>query len=195
MNLEQIKQICLQELGNVEVIDLGFVAPGIHQYKITVGTKENPGYQQTIDPNSALFDKENPNKSLGTLIMNDDRILQLNGTEDINAVVFKLKPIKDTMPANSVIPEVKEPMATASNKPIEAYYAPPASTTTPADKEVNRQIQDNKIVNNVPQPEPDKLQPFMDEVLSTLQEFRKDINALKEAKKEPAKMGRPKKIE
>ena len=194
MNLEQIKQICLQELGNVEVIDLGFVAPGIHQYKITVGTKENPGYQQTIDPNSALFDKENPNKSLGTPMMNDERILQLNGTEDINAIVLKLKLIKDTMPENRVIPTA-QPMATASNKPIEAYYAPPAPTTTPADEEVNRQIQDNKIVNNVPQPEPDKLQPFMDEVLSTLQEFRKEINELKEVKKEPAKMGRPKKTE
>jgi len=177
MDYTQIKQICLTYLGDVTVKDLGFTAPGMHQFAITVGIKPNPTYLEIIPEDSAFYDKANPTKSFGTPDESDNRILNLNGTEDVNGVIAKLKKIKDTMPENRALPK-EQTMTSIGKEPI----------LSKEDKEIAEQIKEtNKIAEGVPATEPAGLNDFMKEMLDTMEGISKRLESL-EAKK---KMGRP----
>lgn len=127
MQIQEIETIAQQMLGAVtKVVDLGFPAPGIHQVAVIVGYKENPAYQEKIDPTSAFYDPLKPDKPLGEQLIPDRRILNLNGTEDYNAIVQKLTRIQQDLVQKRQLPQPQAPLATPVAA-INSAFAPPAA--------------------------------------------------------------------
>jgi DNA-directed RNA polymerase subunit H (RpoH/RPB5) len=157
-----IKRLVNAVLPKATIEDLGWAAPGIHQFAIVVGMKSNPAFTPgaTYDPAKDVLDMTKQAEYVP-----DVRILNLNGAEDQNAIVAKLTIIKNTLPENIVIPQM-DPTITAVNQNPASMYAPKDPADQAYDQELEK-IQGSPMIQGVPEPAKDGSEEVK-EMLSTL---------------------------
>lgn len=126
--------------------DIGWSAPGVHQYQIIVGMKPNPAYNPNFNPLTDVLDLSKLPQEVP-----DVRILNLNGAEDANAVVAKLQVIKNSLPENRVMPEIDRTMTSINQNPEKMYEPAPVQPANlgveMADADFAREL---SMLNNSP---------------------------------------------
>jgi len=180
MHFNQIKDIVLRELGNVQVSDKGFLAPGIWGIQIIVGEKPNPAYDPIFNPQVDVLDRSRLPKMIP-----DNRTLKLNGMEDERNILIKLKPIKDTMNDFKKLPTFKEGMSGINADPLSNYMTAEEKGANLAieksmdeDPEYQAEIaRQNKITEGIPEA-PNKGNGFMDEILGALSDIGDRIGGI-----------------
>lgn len=144
--------------------DLGWPAPGVHQYAVVVGTKKNPAFTPgaTFDPAKDVLDMTKHPEFIP-----DTRILNLNGAEDKNAIIAKLDNIKKSLPENREIPKMDDTITSINQNP-QKLYADPAEEAFKAEQE--------RIANH-PLTVPAPAAPDMTEVLESLMSAVENLTA------------------
>ncbi len=171
MTNEQVFEVIKQQVGNCEINDLGWTATkrgGLHTIELIVGSKPNPQYDPIIKPFLPEFEP-------------DRRILRLNGAEDFQELSKKLEPILKYMPENKTImaEQVKQPMATVSNKPTEDYYkVPKINAVESFDAETQKEIELVKGIPSTPTSQEKQTQEFMGDMMEMLQTIGKRLDNL-----------------
>lgn len=171
MTNEQVFEVIKQNLGEVKVNDLGWLAKGVHVIELIVGSKLNPDYDRIQRPFLPEFEP-------------DRRILKLDGMEDYNALVLKLTPMKIKLPG--AVPNTQaQPIATISGKSQEEYYkTPDIKPIENFDKDAEKLI---KGVPEAPTKMENQLLEFMADMSKTMKAVDERLTSL-EVKKP---MGRP----